>query len=84
MNAMRSAVMVSRLREGQRVEAAALNNHNISSSGHKLLGGEITSFSIDWKESLYLATRGGALTLALPTGAGAFVVGAPFDAQLSE
>ncbi|KAH9936337.1 uncharacterized protein B0H18DRAFT_1081974 [Fomitopsis serialis] len=37
--------------------------------------------AIDWKEALYLATRGGAIALDLPTGTGAFAVGAPFDAQ---
>lgn len=40
------------------------------------------ALSIDWKESVYLATRGGAVALNLTSGE--FVVGAPFDAQLSE
>jgi len=40
-----------------------------------------TNLSIDWKEALYLATRGGALALGLQ---GMFCVGAPFDAQESE
>ncbi|PPR05918.1 hypothetical protein CVT26_008812 [Gymnopilus dilepis] len=64
MNSMRHAVAVSRMREGER----------------KLRPNEISpkDLSIDWKESLYLATRGGALALGLQ---GIFQVGAPFDAQ---
>lgn len=42
------------------------------------------SLGIDWKEALYLATRGGALALGLGQGSGIFEVGAPFDAQCSE
>ncbi|TDL29740.1 Metallo-dependent hydrolase [Rickenella mellea] len=66
MNAMRSAVVVSRIREGERVENRR--------------GG--SALSIDWKTALYLATRGGAVALNLPEGSGMFTVGAPFDAQL--
>lgn len=47
----------------------------------KLSGGE-QSLAIDWKEALYLATRGGATALGLSCGV--FQVGAPFDAQCSE
>ena len=67
MNSMRQAVAVSRMREGER----------------KLRPNEISpkDLSIDWKESLYLATRGGALALGLQ---GIFQVGAPFDAQESK
>ncbi|KAG7088285.1 hypothetical protein E1B28_012297 [Marasmius oreades] len=66
MNAMRQAVVVSRMREGARTMG------NISSR---------VSLAIDWKEALYLATRGGAIGLGLPDGSGMFQVGAPFDAQ---
>jgi guanine deaminase len=41
------------------------------------------SLSVDWKEALYLATRGGALALNLPRGCGLFEVGSPFDVQYS-
>jgi len=37
--------------------------------------------SIDWREALYLGTRGGAVAMGLPAGVGSFTVGAPFDAQ---
>lgn len=67
MNAMRQAVSVSRMREGERQMAPDQ--------------AETANRSIDWKESLFLATRGGALCLGLP---GMFRVGAPFDAQESE
>ncbi|KAI5121410.1 hypothetical protein M0805_003182 [Coniferiporia weirii] len=74
MNAMRNAVLVSRMREGARREAV------------RQPGGEAPQgagdVSVNWKEALYLATRGGAATLGLPEGAGSFEVGAPFDAQL--
>lgn len=73
MNSMRSAVMVSRMREGELKEHVHAN---------KLV--KEKTLSINWKESLYLATRGGAIALSLPEGAGVFEVGAPFDAQFSE
>jgi len=66
MSAMRQAVITSRMREGARLEAKQEGN----------------SLSLDWKESLYLATKGGAEALGLPTGL--FVVGTPFDAQQIE
>lgn len=74
MNAMRSAVIVSRMREGTIKEAISTGNINCA---------QPANVSINWKEALYLATRGGAVTLGLPAGSGMFVVGAPFDAQLS-
>lgn len=85
MNAMRSAVVVARLREGERAErtlavGAGKASGLFAVAGH---GWEAKKLSIDWKEALYLATRGGAVALGLPTGAGAFERGAPFDAQLS-
>jgi len=69
MNSMRQAVAVSRMREGDRnmkSEAVATGTRNLS---------------IDWKEALFLATRGGSLALGLQ---GMFGVGFPFDAQESE
>ncbi|KAL1744495.1 hypothetical protein HDZ31DRAFT_38464 [Schizophyllum fasciatum] len=71
MHAMRQAVIVSRMREGERL-----------SHGDKEGGPKATSnLAINWKEAVYLATRGGAFALGLPQGAGSFVVGAPFDCQ---
>ena len=66
---MRMSVAVSRLREGL-----------MKREGHTL--GEFNP-RIDWKESLYLATKGGAEAMGLPKGTGSFNVGAPFDAQQS-
>ncbi|KAF8158550.1 hypothetical protein B0H34DRAFT_709328 [Crassisporium funariophilum] len=66
MNAMRQAVSVSRLREGDRLMTATKQQ------------AKSVSLAIDWKESLFLATRGGAEALGLH---GIFCVGAPFDAQ---
>jgi guanine deaminase len=78
MNAMRLSVVISRLLEGDR----------IINTGAEELNAPITdddkNLSIDWKESLYLATKGGAVALGLPEGYGTFHIGAPFDAQLSE
>ncbi|EJD54470.1 Metallo-dependent hydrolase [Auricularia subglabra TFB-10046 SS5] len=68
MNAMRMAVSTSRIRQGERV---------LGTVGDSSVGS--APISIDWKEALYLATRGGAAALGLSTGR--FVVGAPFDAQ---
>jgi guanine deaminase len=66
MNAMRQAVITSRLREGARVEAEE----------------DAPPRSVDWKETLFLATKGGYH--ALGASGGVFEVGAPFDAQLSQ
>ncbi|KAF8636230.1 hypothetical protein AX17_003716 [Amanita inopinata Kibby_2008] len=63
--AMRMAVVVSRMREGALAGGGG-------GEGRKAVG---------WKESVYLATRGGAIALGLPEGSGTFLVGAPFDAQ---
>jgi guanine deaminase len=93
MNAMRSAVMVSRMREGQRIEDEIAAKESVETeSGVRTQSSETTAkeqpvtqgLAIDWKESLYLATRGGALALGLHPSSGSFVVGAPFDAQQSE
>ena len=69
MNSMRQAVAISRMREGERnmrPEADGAGERNLS---------------VDWKEALFLATRGGSLALGLQ---GMFGVGLPFDAQESE
>ncbi|KAJ3504639.1 hypothetical protein NLJ89_g7835 [Agrocybe chaxingu] len=65
MNSMRQAVAVSRIRQGQGLMERA---------------GQVEprDLSIDWKEALFLATRGGAFALGLE---GIFRVGVPFDAQ---
>jgi guanine deaminase len=70
--AMRMSVAVSRLREGllKRESEAAVNPIS-------------QNLRVDWKESLYLATKGGAEAMGLPHGCGSFEVGAPFDAQQS-
>ncbi|KAJ7644016.1 hypothetical protein FB45DRAFT_975646 [Roridomyces roridus] len=64
MNAMRQAVSVSRMRQGSKIMTGAAAEK---------------SLAIDWKESLYLATKGGANALGLVSGV--FGVGSPFDAQ---
>jgi len=74
MGCMRQAVVVSRMREGARIMA-------IADPDEQDVKDKQTSFSVDWKEALYLATRGGAIALGLPNGSGTFTVGAPFDAQ---
>lgn len=68
MNSMRHAVSVSRMRQGSKQMKADSDDGK--------------SLAIDWKESLYLATKGGATALGLATGA--FGVGLSFDAQESE
>ncbi|KAF8585086.1 Metallo-dependent hydrolase [Ramaria rubella] len=67
MASMRMAVIISRMRENQRIES----------------GTDESSLEIDWKEALYLATKGGASALGLevPVGEYPFQVGLPFDAQ---
>ena len=68
--AMRMSVAVSRLREG-------LLKRESRAPGEST----ITNPRIDWKESLYLGTKGGAEAMGLSHGS--FDVGAPFDAQQS-
>jgi len=59
MQGMRQAVMVSRMREGERT----MRPH-----------GQNQVLSIDWKEALYLATTGGAEAMGLDSGVGTFEV----------
>jgi len=75
MSAMRQSVIVARMREGARIMDCTEGSYQESETGESL--------SVDWKEALYLATRGGALALGLPQGCGLFEVGAPFDVQCS-
>lgn len=70
--AMRMSVAVSRLREGL-----------LKRESQAQEGPATKNPRIDWKESLYLATKGGAEAMGLPLGSGWFNVGAPFDAQQS-
>jgi len=67
---MRMSVAVSRLREG--LLKRETRGDDIPQSPR-----------IDWKEALYLATKGGAEAMGLPCGSGLFNIGAPFDAQQS-
>ena len=69
MASMRMAVIVSRMREGARLETATHDDR---------------SLEIDWKEALYLATTGGRIALDLEGECDPFQVGLPFDAQQSE
>ncbi|KAJ7928059.1 Metallo-dependent hydrolase, partial [Mycena leptocephala] len=68
MSSMRQAVSVSRMRQGSKQVIAG-----------PAAGDDEKTLAIDWKESLYLATKGGATALGLTTGV--FDVGLPFDAQ---
>ncbi|KAI0801950.1 Metallo-dependent hydrolase [Irpex lacteus] len=72
-SAMRYAVTVSRIREGGMVMARSKKELSDEKEEAK------QPLSIDWKEALYLATRGGAEALGLQSGV--FRVGAPFDVQ---
>ncbi|KAF9005443.1 hypothetical protein BDQ17DRAFT_1353098 [Cyathus striatus] len=73
MDAMRQAVAVSRMREGRNIMSQPGSPGDPHASEENL--------AIDWKESLYLATRGGSIALGLKEGSGMFTIGAPFDAQ---
>lgn len=70
---MRHAVTTARNRESRRVEA-------LRAQGQGSDGGEAKGLRVNWRESLFLATKGGAKALKQ---VGEFVVGAPFDAQQS-
>lgn len=73
MCSMRQAVIVSRMREGSKIlEAESSQTENKGNLG------------INWAESLFLATKGGAAAMGLHPGVGIFEVGAPFDAQRSK
>lgn len=71
---MRHAVATSRIREGSRI----IDRGASPVASQK----DDRPVSIDWKEALFLATRGGALALGLEH-CGIFRPGAAFDAQQS-
>ncbi|WWC88345.1 uncharacterized protein L201_003255 [Kwoniella dendrophila CBS 6074] len=81
---MRQAVIISRMREGTRCESMkcsfsqSMQKEHHDLSGSKGLG---SSLSVNWIESLYLATRGGKKGMGL---GGFFDIGTEFDAQLIE
>ncbi|KAI0269835.1 Metallo-dependent hydrolase [Gloeopeniophorella convolvens] len=78
MGAMRWAVGVARILEGARLDGsgfqAAVSEGRAPGSANDTRG-----LGVDWKEALFLGTRGGAAALGL--GSGVFGIGAPFDAQ---
>lgn len=80
MGAMRWAVGISRISEGARLEQSG---SQATVSEDQVVKSESNSktISVNWKEALYLATRGGALALDLDGGV--FKIGAPFDVQQS-
>jgi guanine deaminase len=80
LGAMRWAVGVARISEGARLE---MSGGQATTPRDKVVGTAISNrgIRVDWKEALYLGTRGGALALGL--GTGVFKIGAPFDAQQS-
>jgi len=81
MGAMRWTVGISRISEGARLERSGTQ---VTTSGDQVVQSQVNShgISVNWKEALYLGTRGGALALGL--GGGVFKIGAPFDAQQSK
>lgn len=81
MGAMRWAVGVSRLLEGARLERSGWEASSGAKDREINPAIDTRGVQVDWKEALYLGTRGGALALGL--GGGVFKIGAPFDAQLS-
>ncbi|TFY69082.1 hypothetical protein EVG20_g3298 [Dentipellis fragilis] len=74
MGSMRWAVGVARMREGARIEGENVGPKEDAENAHAE-----TNLGLDWLESMYMATRGGAEALGLECGV--FKVGAPFDAQ---
>lgn len=80
-DSMRWSVGVARSREGRRKDhlpdpfrSSAMPAEQMSSNGQKL--------DITWKESIYVATLGGARAIDRNTYLGNFQVGKSFDAQL--
>jgi hypothetical protein len=79
MNAMRQAVSVSRMREGSRLMSRTSED---SRPTNALEGAGLEQdVAVEWKQALYMATRGGALALNAAQYRGMFEVGASFDAQ---
>lgn len=76
---MRQAVVVARLRDSAlKEDEFARGEPGLNSEE------EAMDLRVSWKESLYLATRGGAMALNENRVGGRFAVGEAFDGQLSE
>ncbi|KAH6917709.1 hypothetical protein BKA70DRAFT_1253000 [Coprinopsis sp. MPI-PUGE-AT-0042] len=84
MNAMRNAVLVSRMRENERKtrRTEKVQEDNVATVKGSVGNDAQASLAITWKEALYLATRGGAIALGLVPNGGVFKVGSPFDTQM--
>lgn len=74
---MRQAVIISRMREGDRCESLGCSFGTVKKEEEG--GGR--SLRVDWKEAVWAATRGGKAGMGL---GGALEVGMEFDVQLSE
>lgn len=83
--AMRVAVVVACMRRGAETDAKAEVKVETNVDAEAEVEPEVVTkdLSINWIESLYLATKGGATTLRVPGFTGSFTVGSSFDAQLS-
>jgi guanine deaminase len=84
MSVMRQAVIVSRMREGFRRSSGHSEGVGDGYAGSGGIGKMDKSLAVDWKEALYLATKGGMQALGFPSIWHTFTVGAPFDAQCSK
>ncbi|OCF35004.1 guanine deaminase [Kwoniella heveanensis BCC8398] len=76
---MRQAVIISRLREGARCES--LDCSFADADAQEADAASSKNVKVDWKEAVYLATRGGKKGMGL---GGALEVGMEFDVQLIE
>lgn len=74
---MRQAVIISRMREGDRCESLGCS----FGTAKKEAEGGGRNLRVDWKEAVWAATRGGKAGMGL---GGALEVGMEFDVQLSE
>ncbi|KAF8333994.1 uncharacterized protein EI90DRAFT_3145018 [Cantharellus anzutake] len=80
MNAMRQAVIASRIRESYRSENEQEIQRTQPLEGSSSQStNQSTTLAVHWTEALYLATKGGAEALGLSSGS--FIPGAAFDAQ---
>ncbi|KZT23473.1 Metallo-dependent hydrolase [Neolentinus lepideus HHB14362 ss-1] len=82
MHAMRQAVVTSKMKAGF-AKTRWIDAHELAERGtpwpDDVDKSEPTTRTVDWTQTLYLSTRGGAEALGLQGGV--FTVGAPFDAQ---
>lgn len=74
---MRQAVIISRMREGDRCESLGCSFGTVKKEEEG--GGR--NLRVDWKEAVWAATRGGKAGMGL---GGALEVGMEFDVQLSK